>query len=408
MSILSTNTSISHTYGNVACVAIEYIKKLFGENFFKTIHISTRLAYRQLDIFRTKQEFFKLDRPILCLRPRIELDDSSLFLYGSSMTERKTNALTQMEFMATQELFKHDKSMLRYGLNRLKVTYDMVIILDSMNQQLNVSHAIHNMVVPNRPFMIPTPLEAYIPKNIIYPLCEFEGIDVTDTASVLKYLNSNSRFPITYKLKNSSGNDEFFCLYNTNIETIMSPMSLDDGSRRGMLQDTFTITFSMSCEFYGVGAYHLFLKDDKDNASMCGIDDDLLSMGDRIYPLFTIPLLYDIQLDEGWKIYQSPAITRPAMGEDVTDISSMFDSALCRIIEHQTTMNIPLDIFIKFKVYEGTRELQEGRDFIVDIPAKKFILKNADTRLTYRLFILINNYIINSMTMEITGFDKSK
>ena len=76
MSILQANASVTHTYGNVACLAMDYIKKYFDDDFFKVTHISTKLGHRQLNIYRTKIEFWKLHKPILLMRPRIEMDDS--------------------------------------------------------------------------------------------------------------------------------------------------------------------------------------------------------------------------------------------------------------------------------------------------------------------------------------------
>lgn len=59
MSIVTSDTSITHTFGNVACVAMDYIRSFFSDGFFKTEHISTKIAYRQLDVFRSKKEFWK-------------------------------------------------------------------------------------------------------------------------------------------------------------------------------------------------------------------------------------------------------------------------------------------------------------------------------------------------------------
>lgn len=409
MAILGCNTSISHTYGNVACLVMEYIKKYFGDNYFKTQHISTKLAYRQLDIFRTQKEFFKRSKPMLILRPRIELNDSSVFMYGTAMTQRMTNALNSPEFTNTMELFKDNQkgAMMRFGINRLKVYYDVVIIVETMNQQINLAHALSNMVIPNRPFKISAPLESYIPKNLLYPMCDYLGMDRMDTAEILKYMNTNSVYPITYKLKNSSGNKEFFCLYDNNIEVTIGDMSLDDGNDKGMIQDAFSISMSMSCEFYAISTYYLYLKGMAEGYSMCPMDDDTIDKQGHVEPLYSIPLLTNMKLDEGWKIYNSPTITIPhGVEEDVTDITELFDKTLMAIIKHQRGMNLPLDIFLKFKVYKGTQELTPNEGYIIDLDSRELIIKDCDHRYTYRLFIIINNLYIHSLSKEIVDFNK--
>ena len=106
MSILQANASVTHTYGNVACLAMEYIKKYFDDDFFKVTHVSTKLGYRQLNIYRTKIEFWKLHKPILLMRPRIEMDDSSKYFYGSAFMNRLTNVRSPIEFSHTVNLLK--------------------------------------------------------------------------------------------------------------------------------------------------------------------------------------------------------------------------------------------------------------------------------------------------------------
>ena len=101
MSIIASNTSITHTFGNVACVAMNYIESYFGKDFFNVKHISTKMAYRQLDVFRSKKELWKYNKPMLILRPRIEMDDSSKWFYGSTMMSRITNSKLPMAFENT-------------------------------------------------------------------------------------------------------------------------------------------------------------------------------------------------------------------------------------------------------------------------------------------------------------------
>ena len=44
-------TSLAHTYGNVTCFITQYLKNLFPENYFKTVHISSTIAYKQFSGF---------------------------------------------------------------------------------------------------------------------------------------------------------------------------------------------------------------------------------------------------------------------------------------------------------------------------------------------------------------------
>ena len=148
MSILQANASVTHTYGNVACLAMDYIKKYFDDDFFKVTHISTKLGHRQLNIYRTKIEFWKLHKPILLMRPRIEMDDSSKYFYGSALMNRVHNVRSPMEFSNTVNLLKDiDRgTAIEFLWNRTKVYYDFVMIFDSYNEQLNICNYLLNMI----------------------------------------------------------------------------------------------------------------------------------------------------------------------------------------------------------------------------------------------------------------------
>lgn len=416
MSIIWGNSSVTHTFGNVACVAMQYIKKYFEEDFFKVEHISTKLAYRQLDIFRSKAEFWKLHKPILILRPRIEMDDSSKYFYGSAMMNRMHNVRSPMEFASTVKLLSDYSSgtEIRFMWNRYKIYYDIVMIFDTMNEQLNIAHYLSNMIIPNAPWMLSTSLESYVPKTIIYPLADFLSIPRDDTAEILGYLNTYSEVPFTYKFKNGSGNDEFFALYGTNIEIIASDLSIDDGSEKGLLTESFTISFTLSCEFNTMGCYYLSLMDNMDRfiATKPGVE---LERGSRVVPLYTIPLLFDLRLDDGWKILTAPMfIVKDSNNDGYTlELKKVLkDDKVPMILQYQEKMNLIRETFIKIRVFKDNLELIEGETgFIVDYSNLKDIkltIFDIDEKKTYRVFIIINNQYINSIVDDINHFSVEK
>lgn len=421
MSVVSSDTSVTHTFGNVACVAMDYIESYFPDDFFQTVHISTKMAHRQLDVFRSKREFWKNQKPMLIIRPREELDDSSTFMYGSGMKTRLTNSKLAVEFSNTVPVIKDEQNgvMLRLGWNRLKIYYDVAIIVETYNQQIDIAHALKNQMVPLTPFYINTYLESYLPKGIVYPIAKQLGVEQSNTAEILKYLNSQGSVPFTYKLKNGSGNDEYFMMYPTNIEAILSDISIDDGEGRNMIMDTYTINLSMSLEFNAVGTWYAFLKDAQKNYYVHPLTTELVqNCGncDRIKPLLTLPLRYDLHLQDGWKILQSPTyvVATHGIGErfkDVTEFGSVIPSlvknTLTGIIEHSAHYGIPISPYIKFRCFKDTKELPLGKNgFEINLKTFEVYTYNCTPGVTYRLFILINNLKINSIATEVTKFNE--
>ena len=399
---------------------MDYIKDFFPQGYFKTVHMSTKMAHRQLNVFRSKKEFWKNDKPMLIMRPRIDMDDSSKFFYGSAMTNRIFSNKLDTEFTNTVPLVQ-DKGMgvmTRFSWNRLKIYYDVSIVVGTYNEQLNLAHMLQNNLVPNTPFYISTNLEAYIPRMLMNNVGKHLKLDKDDTAEILYFMNTYSVVPITYKFKNGSGNSEYFMMYPTNIETIVSDISLDDGDGNGMVKDTYTVSFSLSTEFYAVGNWYLFLKDGVNRYDIMPTDDELAESGldpTRVIPIHSIPLHYDLKLDPGWVVFNdmSPMyFIKDYIPEgqcDITDISQVIRAPIRKVINHQLGMNVPLDTLIRFRCYKNNIEMPYGKKGY-EIDLDKYVIKtyDCDQNATYRLVILVNNFAINATINEIKKFNEER
>ena len=71
-------------------------------------------------------------------------------------------------------------------------------------------------------------------------------------------------------------------------------------------------------------------------------------------------------------------------------------------------MNIPLEEFLRFKVFCGTKLLERGvNGYDIDLEKKCIYTYHADPTQSHRIFALINSMAINNMATEITNFDKT-
>lgn len=419
MSILQADGSITHTYGNVACAVMNYIKGYFDKDFFRTTHISTKLSSKQLNVYQAKAEFWKNKKPMIIMRPRIDLDDSSKWFYGNTMMSRLTNSRTEAFFDCTVPLVENKEfgTMIRFGWNRLTVTFDFALVFETYNQQINIAHALKNRLVPNCPYPFRTPLESYIPNTIIYSMADHLGIERSDIREILFYLNTYAGSPITHKLKNSSGNDEFFMLYDTNVELITSEITIDDGEGTGMIQDTFTVSFTVTAEFNGVGSWFLFLINRNPEFLVAPTGTDV-SQGDTIIPITSIPLKYDLKLTPGWEIFSAPCYMVSSDKDDETDLSNEITLPVANLI--LTSMRSGLDVgetFVRFECFMDTYQLRPGKDYDITIEKDgtsevgvrvKVITHLCRRKVTYRIFILVNNYAVNNVASEVTGFREER
>ena len=85
--------SAAHTYGNLLATAQKWVIDIFPKNLFKTIHVQSKLAHKQM--LSTPHQFLKKSKPIIIFKPRIEYDEQDAFLNGTLMTRRFGGPLTQ-------------------------------------------------------------------------------------------------------------------------------------------------------------------------------------------------------------------------------------------------------------------------------------------------------------------------
>lgn len=418
MSIMQIDASVSHTFGNVAYAILEYVKSFFDEDYFKTTHVSTKLAHKQLNVYKARKEFWHNKKPMLIMRPRIDIDDNDNDLYGSQMT-RVTNNKSSMVFECLPTLLENKEfgNMIRFQWNKLKITFDVALVVDTYNQQIDKAIQLKNKIAPEVPYYFRCPLESYIPNSLIFALADHLGLDRKNNREILFYLNTFAGTPITYKLKNGSGNDEYFMLYDTEIEIIPSQITTDDGESSGMITDTYTISFSITASFRVPALWYLFLMNNNREFIVSSIGTDLHD-DDRIVPICSIPLRYDLRLTPGWEIYAAPCYFVSDLKDDVTDLTSNIPESVANLMIMTLRSGMMLsDSFVRFVCFEDTRKMVPEVDYTLNIKEDRLsdygvkieiVTKQGKPKVTYRMFILINNFAVNNICAEVTEFNKEK
>jgi hypothetical protein len=415
-----SSTSLAHTFGNITSYITEYIKGLFPLNFFKTVHISSTIAYKQIDMFRLlNKEFIKKIKPILIIKPRIDFNADDVFLDNTFLTRRMWDSmLGDVDFNNLQHFMIDDKNKYRvnYLLNRIKVYFDVMIVTETPLEQFNVAHYFRNITIHDSPFLMATSLESHVPKPIFDGISKIINKPIYNSdgnpRDFIEYLNNHSAYPITYKLKNASGNDEFFRYYQTNVESSITNFSVDEGSKRGFISDINTINFTVSAEFYTSGLYYLFTHD-KQIIDMISFDisvDNKLTGIKEIIPMFTMANMYKQTLENGWKMYQSSMFKTEKSGHpDTLDLKLIITPAFIRVIEYHTHKGLPLDTFMKFKLFKDARELSlEREEFSLDYSNLTVTTNVSNVNSTYRIFLYVNTLYINEMADEIFEISKER
>lgn len=390
--------SAAHTFGNVTAYVQNWLINLFPENTFKTVHVNSKIAHSQLR--STPKEFLKKNNPMFIIRPRIDWNDNTKFLHGTPLIERRGDLYNTYGGTNLQDFFIDHKNevAVKYQMNRHVINFDVILIFSTLMQQLNWSNYFLNVVRQEIPFNLQTCLESYLSPELLKQISICSGVPMKDengsNAEFLKYMNSNSCQPITYKLQGSTGTEEYYRYYPVNIDTIITNFSTDEGEKLSQLSTNYRISFSVRCEFYSTGFYYLF-SDKLDKTSILPCTDS-----STIIPLFTDVLHKDdIDLPQGWHLYASPScgLDKP---DDELCIESLFNDSIKTVIQYHKDRGMTMIDFFKLRIRKQGKQLTYGKDYTFDLDTYTIHFINQSTYYTYKILIMINAEYINNLIKQ--------
>ena len=393
-------TSAAHNYGNVTAFIENWLINLFPKNLFKTVHVNSKIAHNQMR--STGHEILKKTPPMFIIRPRIEWKDDNRFMAGTPIMERMGDLYYKRGFTNLQPFFHDRKNNLTiaYQLNRSVINFDVILIFQTLIQELNWSHYFLNAVRQEIPFNLDTCLESYISPELLHNLSVLSGIPMADESGsvdyFLKYLNGNSMYPVTLKLQGNTQTNEFFRYYPATIDTVIGNFATDEGEKIGHITDRYQITFSIRCEYNSCGFYYLF--SDKLN-----LPNTIITVPDEtgvIMPVYTdVIAKEDVDLPLGWQLYASPSCRLEKANDDVS-IQSVLNTSILFAFEYHKKRHIPFSEFFKMRVRKQGMLLEPGEDYVFDPETYTVHFHNNDRKdlyYTYKILIMLNVEYINEL-----------
>ena len=409
-----TNASIAHTMGNVTSLFTEFIKSWFPKDYFKHTHINTRMAYReQKREENSDYEFIKKNRPILVIRPRLDADNTDIFLTYSLLTTNNFDMDFRGRVSNMLPLFfdKEAGASVSYLMGRIRVIFDVTIMVDTEMEQINQYYYLLSRVVPERIYRMNTSLEYLIPGSIIELVSAYGGVPIKDndsgtTREFLQYMMAHSNKYITLKERPSTSTLDFFMYYPLAIDWVVTDLSRDEPNKKSWAVYTSNINFTLTTEFNVASIYEFIT--DRPGPKELGFKVDIggdnyrdRANGINIIPYFTIPNLFtETKLPNGFELLYTQAFeTDPDKEgmEDDLNIEPIFrDTNAKDIINWHNKAGISNNVFLQFIVMRDNEKLKEGVDYDIDLEGFKLIIRESHADSTYHISVFSNNgYILN-------------
>lgn len=403
------NGSLAHTVGNVTTLFTEFIKSCFPDNFFRHTHISTRMAYReQKREENSDYEFIKKNKPILIVRPSVDIGNTDVFLTYSLFTTNlfgkdfRGSSTNFMPFFLDREA----GCQLTYMLNRIRVIFNVTMKFDTEFEQINQFAYFNNLFTSERVYRMNTALEVYIPPSIIELVSAYSGVPIKDNDKgivkpFLDYMMAHSNKYITFKERTSSSTMDFFMYYPLSIDYVFTDFSRDDVNKKAWSSYSSDFSFTLTAEFNTVGIYEFLTLSNKQVDVVVDLKPEH-GDGINIIPQFTIGNLFDkTKMENGFELFYSQAFETDPLctgAEDVLDLSSVFDTTNIKdIVTWHNRNGIPNSVFIRFIIMENNKKLEIDKDYIVDLDNLQLKILHSDPDKTYRMNIFLNNLYVNNL-----------
>lgn len=408
------SSSASTTYGNIMVFVKERILQLLPIINFKDINLSSEIAYvntrRRLGR-NSLREISKLETPNMTIIPRIQPPSGDMYLYDVPLTKNYNN----IEYgVAKNTLFwilrnKDDGYFFTYKLNRDRISFDVEITVDTLIQQTDIWKYMLNWFTWERPYAVPTCLEAMIPRHMIKAMGKLSNIDIDNPNSnqipvILQMLNRYSRYPITYKMRNGTGLDEFYMYYQTYVMLSFEELQTDEVNRKNFADNFYQIKFQCIADFNIPGLFAII--GEKEPPKI--IKEDLRVIEPNgcheLVPLFTVNNFYNRYptIRNGF-VYHTTArfkLEETRKLSEKVPIQLLFDSWRLDIIHEYDNNKVPMCTLINLIILRDGKELEEGTDFITHWNSMEIEVFNPDHESTYQLIIYVNNNLFTNERIE--------
>ena len=413
----SATTSASHIFSNVTKAIESYIERKLPVGLLKGRSISTTMAPRFFKKYRNRNtDWDKQEKPFMVIRPTIETPEADGFLQNTLYTRQDGTEIT-VSRGGIQEFLKDKERGLSMGfkINRNKMTFDIGIRFNTQMQMIDTWHYLFNVLRWDVPGYVNTSLESMIPKVVLIRLGEVLGLDITKDVNIplmIKYLRTHSTYPITYKMRNSTSQDEYFLYYRQNLLITFSDLQMDEGQKKGMADEFFTLSFKCTAEFNNMGSYALIGSQKLYKKVAIELETgNAIDIG-SFTPIFS----YDMSNDDpklerlGYKPMISTMIKTDIDKhgkDDTVEIHYLLSGPVEAVIDNMLAQDLDMSILFQVRMAKGLDGEMSDTDFEIDWTRKLIIIHNSDKYATYRLNMYVNLAYLNNRIIELGYDDKT-
>lgn len=337
---------------------MDILKKVVGEDFIPedNVFIDGRFLFADFIQINTKRKL-ATQTAALSIVPKIDTsynhDNQYMKVLGVENYIRRT--------AASNGFFNDVKKNMHINveMRTIEVEFNMTIQVNTRAQQLDISEMLKIACRIGWTGSEEKDLDFHVPYRLMIQVAKDAGFEVVDDAVVnptlfLRYLNSHSSLPFTYKMRGVNGKREFFLrIKRCYIHCRYNSIEIDDGERVGQISQCFNIMTNLTCRF-PCPNFYVYYSEYKNDIPV-GVETFDKSMALAMYAI-KITKFPDID-ENGWELSMTADVEEKDHSKPLSiNLEELFASDndyndILFMINRCKEIYISPSIFLNFKIY---------------------------------------------------------
>lgn len=251
-------------------IILQWFLDKYPDKFFNSVYVDGSHSFDEFRKLSTIDDQLRKTNPLLALVPSIDASYNRDWIDSTPEIPMMLRR-SRMEGTFLSDV-EHNKGIhLQLMFKSIKMSFLFKIRLDTRAQQLDMMEYIKIKHRAGWSETLTKDMDIHVPKDIIAQIAFDNGIELlTDKKEVknpmemLSYLNTHSLIPFLYKLRCSTGNNEYFIkVPNCTVHLKSELPSMDDGERNNALTTNYNIDFPLEVEMTAPYCYTYYSQKDE-------------------------------------------------------------------------------------------------------------------------------------------------
>ena len=403
-------TNFSNLMSSATSAILDAINGKFPKDFIKTFNIDGSFATLNK---QANQAGTKARLPVLNVKPVYQIDksESNLSMLGYRSFLKPSNGVIYQNYNHMPALYGHDETRqsLRYELNRVSLTFNVQIVLNTPIQMMNVQAFLNNALSPdNMHFINNIPLPVEIPRNMINILAEDGGFDISTVVGLkafIDHLDTFSRSKVDFRINPSNNNKTVTFFLPTNLLCRFSPPS-SSLNKNAESQDRCYLDFEVKLDIpYPTYFLCVTAKPAIDTGTGGSVFDE---DGSVITLHFEIDDSIPSQIAERTLRVKQVFVADANSFIEKLPFDEVLDPTLKKFVEETIAAGKPVTDHVLTRIYRsgsGDKFMEEGVDFTINWERQVITLYQPEANVNYCLGMYIDYRTLKPYEMKEDGID---